>query len=230
MTLKEIGGPNHELLPVREVKGALEVDCPQRGAKVPLETCRSCPRGTVVRLKGSGLPYLLCPNEGPPMGALVIWPRDPVRSIMTKAVPVKPALSIGRLVRLFAEEEVGAAPVVDELGRLTGMVTKADLSFDDIGWTELRDAALSQWPEGSDRYADLMSEDELYLYELLRDRTVGDVMSRDRVWVSPEVSVSAAAEVMTKSGLHQLPVVGADDVPVGMVSADALSEWLSAQR
>lgn len=230
MSHREVGGTTHELLSVREVNGAPRVDCPHRGEDVLFSECQACEHGTVVRLKGSRLPYVVCPSEGPARAGLTVWPRDTVSTIMTKVVPVRPSLSIEKLVRLFLDEGVGAAPVVDETGAAVGMVTKADLVSDDAGWTKLRDGVLSSWPEGSERDADVLSEDDLFLHELLRARTVGDVMARPLVWVRPDLTISAAAEVMGMSGRHHLPVLGEGDRPVGMLGADELARWVGAQR
>jgi CBS domain-containing protein len=227
---KEIGGPRHELLPVRELKGAPRVDCRRRGELVLFSECQSCEQGTVLRLKGSRLPFLVCPSDSDAPGGLQVWPRDPVSSIMTKAVPVKRSLTIERLLRLFMDEGLSAAPVVDEDSKVIGVIAKSDLNFDDIGWTELRDAALSSHPEGVEQHSDMLSEDDLYLQGLLRERTVGDVMPRTLVWVGADVTVAAAAEVMAGNGLHHLAVLGPGDRPVGMLSALELAQWLGSRR
>lgn len=57
-------------------------------------------------------------------------------------------------------------------------------------------------PEGSARREAVGSEEELYYaHDLLRARAVGDVMTRNPVWVSAHVPVRTAAEVMAASGL-----------------------------
>lgn len=230
MSHRDVGGSNYELLQVREIDGAPRVDCPKQNTQVLFSECQACEHGTVVRLKGAGLPYLICPSENVERKGMQVWPRDAVRSIMTRVVTVRQGLSIEKLVRTFLDEDISAAPVVDEAGAVIGMVSKSDVVFDEIGWKELRDAALSLWPENAERYADMVSEDDLYLHELLRERTVGDVMTRAPVWVAPGVTISAAAEVMAKSGLHHLPVLDEHDRPIGMLGDHELAQWLADQR
>jgi CBS domain-containing protein len=53
-------------------------------------------------------------------------------------------------------------------------------------------------------------------------------MTRGLVWVSPDVSAAAAAEMMVRSGLHHLPVLDALQVPIGMLSAMDLAGWMAA--
>jgi CBS domain-containing protein len=226
---KQVGGPEHELFPVREVNGAPRVSCPRRGGEVLFSECQSCEHGTQVRLKGHGLPYMLCPAEGIESApAVMLWEQAPVSAIMGKAVTVRPSLTIEKLVREFLDEDVTAAVVVDDAGAAVGMVTRTDILSEDIGWVQLRNAALSSWPEEHDPV--LESEDDLFLHDLLRGRTVGDVMTRGVVWVAPELSIPAAAEVMAMSGLQHLPVLGPGDRPAGMLSAFELAQWLGQQR
>jgi CBS domain-containing protein len=226
---REIGGPDCDLVPVREVAGVPSVQCSSRGCAVPFSECKICERGTVVRLKGSALPYVVCASrEGAPP-ALTLWPRDAVGAVMRPPVSVGVELSIEKLVRKLIDENVGAVPVVDSTGRAVGLVSRSNVAFDDVGWFELRDAALSAFPAGSERFGSMESEDDLYVHELLRDRCVGDVMTRAISWVSADVSVAAAAEVMTKNGLEHLMVLGADDRPVGMLSALDLTRWMAGQ-
>ncbi len=227
---RELGGPSHELYPVHESAGAPRVDCPIAGQEVLFSECQGCERGTIVRLKGSALPFVLCPSEGETRSPLKLWRDEPVSSIMTKVVSVLPSTTVERLVRTFLEEGLTAAPVIDEAGEPIGMVTRTDVLSDEVGWTELRDAALSSWPEGSERPASVESEDELWVHELLRARTVGDVMTRGVVWVAGDVSIRAAAEVMATSGLEHLLVVDAGGRPIGMVGTRELTQWLGAQR
>lgn len=226
---RELGGADYELFEVRERDGAPRVDCPKQGKSVLFSECQGCEHGATVRVKGATLPYVLCPSGGEARIGLQPWPPEPVSAIMTKAVSVAPGLSVEKLVRTFIEEDLTAAPVVGASGEPIGMVTRTDVLSDEVGWTELRDAALSSWPEGTERRGAVESEDELWVHDLLRDRTVGDVMTRGVVWVAADVSIRAAAEVMATSGLQHLLVVDAAGRPAGMVGTAELARWLGTR-
>jgi CBS domain-containing protein len=230
MAHREVGSPEHVLLPVREVGGAPRVDCPRRGGAVLFSECQSCEHGTVVRLKGAAAPYLVCPATSDVPAALSLWPKEKVRAVMRPVMAVREGLSIEALVRTLIDENVAAAPVVDESGRPVGLVSRLGVAFDDIGWEALRDAALSSWPPGTERYDAIESEDDLYVHDLLRTRTVADVMTRDVTWVSPELSIEAAAEVMAKNGVPHVPVLDEGGCPIGMLSAFDLARWLADRR
>jgi len=73
----------------------------------------------------------------------------------------------GRALQLMAEHQVRRVPIVDDNGRLSGIVAQADLALhedeDDVGrmveqisepygsssWTEVREKALKRWPDPS---------------------------------------------------------------------------------
>jgi CBS domain-containing protein len=230
MAHREVGGEDHVMLPVLEVAGAPRVACQRQGGEVLFSECQSCEHGTVVRLKGGEQPYVICPGRAGAPPALSLWPRQTVREVMKPVMAVREGLSIEALVRTLIDDDVNAAPVVDELGRPVGVVARVNVAFDEIGWDALRDAALSSWPPGTERYDAIEGEDELYLHDLLRSRTVGDVMTRNVVCISPELTVSAAAEVMAKNGLPYAAVLDEEGRPVGMLSAFDLARWLGQQR
>jgi CBS domain-containing protein len=116
--------------------------------------------------------------------------QDPVRALRFKApvtVPVdaKLGLALDRMV----EHGVGALLVVDDVGRLVGILTERDYVRKVVG--VLPDFA----------------------YRPLRD-----VMSPDPETVGPEDRLAVALQKMDVGGYRHLPVVEEDGAPVGLVS------------
>ena len=207
------------LLPVREIDGAPRVDCPRQHRPVLFSECQSCEHGSVVRLKHEALPYMVC--ECIP-GA--------VGSAMSRVVAVRADRTVEELIRLFLDEGIGVAPVVDADGKTVGVVSKSDLCFGEVGWGQLRDAALSAWPRGSSRYDAGQCEGDLYVDDILRKRTVGDFMTGAVQWVSPETELCEAAKRMEERRLHHLPVLDESGRPVGMLHMQDLVRQVAAKR
>jgi CBS-domain-containing membrane protein len=100
----------------------------------------------------------------------------------TPEVPVKEAAA------LLAAHGFTALPVVDEDGRLIGIVTEADLVRDRFG----TDA----------RYAGTRFEARAHA-----PQTVGEVMSRQVVGMGPGTDIALLARSMVDSGLRCVPIV-----------------------
>ena len=121
------------------------------------------------------------------------------------------------MILLLVDEAIGAVPVVDVEHRPIGMVSKSDLVFDDYEWAELRDETfwlqrVAALPKG------FQTEGDLYLAELLRSRTVRDIMSGDPITVSAATRVVEAARLMAERRVHGCPVVDSDGKVIAMVT------------
>lgn len=151
---------------------------------------------------------------------------DTVGEIMTrKVVTVHPELPIERLILLLVDESIQAVPVVDAEHRPIGMASKSDLVFDHYEWAELRDETfwlqrVAKLPPG------LATEGDLYLAELLRSRTVADIMSDEPITVREQTPIAEAARLMGEKHVHGCPVVGPDGALVGMVTAIDVMRWV----
>jgi CBS domain-containing protein len=107
--------------------------------------------------------------------------------------PVKTAL------RLLAENHITSMPVLDQAGRLHGVVSEADLIRDMVG------------PDARAHEIPLEHTSEAH------PEVVGDVMSAHPVEVSPHDDVAVAVDLMTTTAVKSLPVVSRG-VVVGMLS------------
>jgi CBS domain-containing protein len=137
--------------------------------------------------------------------------RSLVKDLMTtQVVTVGPATPFKDIVARLAEHRVSAVPVVDDAGRVLGVVSEADLllkeEFPDpdqdipLFWTKRR--------------------------RLERDKaaatTARDLMSIALVAISPDATVAEAARRMHRANIKRLPVIGEGGRLVGIISRSDL--------
>lgn len=125
-------------------------------------------------------------------------PSNLVRDWMTpNPVTVGPKITVPEAHKLMKERDFRRLPVVDEHGRLIGIVTLSDL-----------------------REAGPSSATTLSIFELnylLAQLTVDRIMTRDVVTVSPDATIRDAANLMLKHEVGALPVMENDRL-VGIIT------------
>jgi len=137
-------------------------------------------------------------------------------------VCVNPWATIRELARVFEENKISGAPVVNQDGVLVGVVSKTDL--------------IRRCSEGTGRVP------PAYLFEVLIDRRgkrsspeiipealvcVEDIMTRDPLVVLRHEPAIAAASLMFKNHVHRVVVVDENRIPVGIVTSMDLLGALS---
>ncbi len=134
-----------------------------------------------------------------------------VRDVMTtRVIALRRGAEYKDIVGVLREYRVSACPVVDDFGRVLGVVSAADLLYKE---TEPdRPAALLrlQW-----------RLDEEYK---ARAVTAGQLMTSPAITIRPGALAIEAARIMQDRRIKRLPVVGRDGSLVGIVSrSDVLS-------
>jgi CBS-domain-containing membrane protein len=126
------------------------------------------------------------------------------RDIMTReVVSVSPETSIDELSKLLENRRIGGVPVVGANGRLVGIVTQNDLV------ERARDLELPPAINILDFHIYLQIPSHMMQrVEKMLGTTVGEIMSRDPVTVSPETPVARLAALMAKEKVHTLPALG----------------------
>jgi len=118
-----------------------------------------------------------------------------VRELMSDRLQVTgPDTPLRDAARELARSRIGALPVVDEDGRLLGMLTERELIRDLLG-TYLHREMLG----ASVRAPSAIAKDP--------QRTVRDVMTRQVLCVSPDQPVADAASILVNKDLGRVPVV-----------------------
>jgi CBS domain-containing protein len=125
------------------------------------------------------------------------------RDIMTREViTALPETPIAELSRTLENRKIGGVPVVDQGGRLVGIVTQSDLV------ERARELELPPAINILDFHIYLQIPSQLLKrVERMLGATVGEVMSPKPVTVSPETPVPQVAALMAKQKVHTLPVL-----------------------
>jgi CBS domain-containing protein len=112
-----------------------------------------------------------------------------------------PESTVEEAIKLFAEERISGAPVVED-GRLVGIITEGDLIFQDA------DVRAPGFLDILGGIVPLGDTDE-YRREALKSAgvTVGEVMTDDPVTVAPEATLAETATTMAERRKKILPVI-----------------------
>ena len=140
------------------------------------------------------------------------------REVMqTYLISVNPETPLLEVHRLFVDEEINGAPVVDETGRLLGVISSVDLlraveeehdaaSAGSRHFRDILEFSGPDWQEGPDDFQDRLGE-----------RTVSDAMTRGGITVAPETTVSDVAATLRKHRIHRVFVVDGEQL-CGVIS------------
>jgi CBS domain-containing protein len=143
-------------------------------------------------------------------------PRErPVREIMTSDVVVlQTDLSVVEALGRLVERGISGAPVVDEAGRLVGLLDDSDLL---VAEARLHGPTVI---ELLGAYIPLPGERRRHEEELrhVLGQTVGDLMHRDPPTVPVTGTVEDAATAMIDQRVSRVPIVDEDRRVVGIVT------------
>ena len=137
--------------------------------------------------------------------------------MQTHLVTVEPELPLIDVHRLFVEEEITGAPVVDETGRLLGVISSTDLLR---AVEEEHDSAGSE-PNYFREWLEFSGPDWVGAPSDFQDRltslTVADAMTRGGITVAPDIPIEEVAAVMRRDRVHRVLVVE-NDLLVGILT------------
>ncbi len=146
--------------------------------------------------------------------------RTPVASVMTREVAcVEPELSLEALHLVLVDERISGVPVVDADGRLQGIVSQTDLVFAGYDRAEALDEAR--------RNERLYGESAAPSMDSETPTRVSEVMTRSPIAIRECASIAEASAVMSRAGIHRLPVVDGDQRVVGILSPLDVMRWLA---
>lgn len=122
-----------------------------------------------------------------------------IKDWMSKSpVTAKPATSIMKAAKLMKENGFHRLPVVEDDGKLVGIVSDRDIK------------------EASPSKATTLDMHELYY--LLSEIKVGDIMTKGVISVAPEDTVEKAAVLLLRHNIGGLPVVDEEQRVVGVIT------------
>jgi len=151
------------------------------------------------------------------------WMRRDVRTVGED-------LPLVELDRRFLDDRVSGYPVVDDAGRLLGVVSRSDvvrqLSVEQT-WAETLSGYYTDW-SGLVESEPSLAEVGERLGRRLEERTVADVMAREPVTVGPDEPLAAAARALVERRIHRLPVVEKGRL-VGILSSLDVAGYVAEQ-
>jgi len=134
------------------------------------------------------------------------------QDIMTREViTVKENATVRELAALLLTSNISGAPVIDEAGKVIGVVTESDLIFQN------KKVHLPTAFAILDAFVFLERPDKMEqeLKKIAGSR-VGDICSRKLISVTPETELEELATLMAEKNIHTLPVMTGDDL-VGVI-------------
>jgi CBS domain-containing protein len=145
-----------------------------------------------------------------------------VKDVMTTSVAaVPPHMAVEDVAAFLLERRISAAPVVDDDGRLLGIVSEGDLlRRPETGTERPRSWWLSLFASSTEAAAD---------YIKTHGRRAIDVMTGDVVTVGEDTPLSEVAGLLERNRIKRLPVVR-DGRLVGIISRADLLRALAAAR
>jgi len=138
-----------------------------------------------------------------------------VREVAT----VHPETDVSDAVKLLAEHDVSALPVVDTTGNLVGILSEADL----IRRVEIGTEKRRPWWLEAVTGANTLAED----FAKSHGKKVGEAMTGEVVSVSEETPLSEIAGIFERKRIKRVPVVK-DGKLVGIVSRSNLIQALAS--
>ncbi len=140
-----------------------------------------------------------------------------VEEIMTRdVIAVAPKTPIHEAAKLMVDHGVSGLPVVDDAGRVVGIVSEGDLIL-----REKPRERMSWWKAFFGDAERLARE-----YQKAHGMTVGEVMTRSLIAVSPDLPIESVALILDQHRIRRVPVV-ADGQLLGIVSRGDLIKALA---
>ncbi|WP_289501472.1 CBS domain-containing protein [Gloeocapsopsis sp. IPPAS B-1203] len=145
-----------------------------------------------------------------------VMSRDPI--VVRSETPLNEAIQI------LAEKRISGLPVVNDTGKLVGIISESDLMWQETGVTPpayimILDSVI---------YLQNPAKYERDLHKAL-GQTVGEVMSSDPVTVSPDKTLREAAKLMHDREVRRLPVIDSEGKIIGILTRGDVVRAMAAE-
>jgi CBS domain-containing protein len=141
--------------------------------------------------------------------------------MVAPVITVKPYSSIREVAQIFVDRRISAVPVVDDQGKLVGIVSEGDLMHRSEAGTERR---RSWWLR-------VLASDEALASEYVKAhaRKVTDVMTQHVITAAPDAPLHQIATLLEKNSIKRVPIVK-DGQVIGIVSRANLVQAVASAR
>jgi CBS domain-containing protein len=147
-----------------------------------------------------------------------------VTDVMSRnPIVVRTQTPLQEAIQILAEKRISGIPVVDDVGKLVGIISETDLMWQETGVTPpayimILDSVI---------YLQNPATYERQLHKVL-GQTVGDVMSKNPITISPDKTVKQAAQLMHDRSIHRLPVIDKESQVVGILTRGDIVRAMAA--
>lgn len=130
-----------------------------------------------------------------------------VKDIMTKEVVcVREEAEIKEAARLLSENRISGMPVIDNEGKVIGVISEADI---------LVSSGIKRESKISDILRHLSGE---IVASDKRGEKVGEIMTSPAITIGPEEDIRDAGRIMEEKGIKRLPVIDREGKIIGVIS------------
>jgi CBS domain-containing protein len=148
-----------------------------------------------------------------------------VAQVMTSELfTVNPETPLKEAIRILVERRISGLPVVDEHGKLVGVLSESDLMWQETGvepppYIMILDSVI--YLENPARY-------EKEIHKAL-GQTVQEVMTDKPISIQPEQSIKQAAHLMHEKKIRRLPVVDSQAKVVGIITQGDIIRTMASE-
>lgn len=137
-----------------------------------------------------------------------------VADIMTpQPITVKPETPLQEAIKTLVENHISGMPVVNEAGKLVGVISESDLMWQETGvepppYIMFLDSVI--YLQNPARY-------DKEIHKAL-GQTVGEVMSDNPITIKPNQALREAAHLMHEKKIRRLPVIDEEGTVIGILT------------
>jgi CBS domain-containing protein len=149
-----------------------------------------------------------------------------VADVMSRdPIVVRAETPLNEAIQILAERHISGLPVVDDVGKLVGIISETDLMWQETGVTP---PAYIMFLD-SVIYLKNPATYERDLHKAL-GQTVGEVMSKNPITISPDKTLREAATIMHDRSVHRLPVLDETDQVIGILTRGDIIRAMAASQ
>ncbi|BAZ81719.1 MAG: CBS domain-containing protein [Sphaerospermopsis sp.] len=148
-----------------------------------------------------------------------------VAEVMThNPIMVNPQTPLKEAIQILAEKRISGLPVINDAGKLVGIISETDLMWQETGVTPpayimfLDSVIYLQNPGAYERD----------LHKAL-GQTVGEVMSKNPLTITPDKSLKEAAKIIQEHKVHRLPVLDSTSKVIGILTRGDIIRAMAAE-
>ena len=148
-----------------------------------------------------------------------------VADVMSRdLIIVKPQTPIKEAIQILAEQSISGLPVVDDAGKLVGVLSETDLLWQETGvepplYIMFLDSVI---------YLENPARHDQELHKAL-GQTVGEVMSTNPITVKPDQPLRKAAKLMQEKSIRRLAVTDDEDKAIGILTTGDIVRAMAAE-